>query len=52
MLISRKKSTLVIVNSTEQEEAAAHQTDSKLLDTAMSKVVELGKAKCIEPKQT
>ena len=44
--------THVIVDSTVQEKAVAHPTDSKLLETARSKVVEAAKAEGIELKQT
>jgi IS5 family transposase len=39
-LIAKKELTRVIVDSTMQEKAIAHLTDSKLLETARSKVVE------------
>jgi IS5 family transposase len=42
----------VIVDSTVQEKAVAHPTDSKLLEAARSKVVEAAKANGIELKQT
>ncbi len=42
----------MIVDSTVQEKAIAHPTDSKLLDTARAKVVEVAKANGIEFKQT
>lgn len=42
----------MIVDSTVQEKAIAHPTDSKLLETARSKVVEVAKANGIELKQT
>ncbi len=51
-LIAKKELTRVIVDSTVQEKAVAHPTDSKLLETARSKVVELAKANGIELKQT
>ena len=51
-LIARKELSRVIVDSTVQEKAIAHPTDSKLLETARSKVVELAKAHGIELKQT
>ena len=41
----------MIVDSTVQEKAVAHPTDSKLLETARSKVVEVAKAHGIELKQ-
>jgi IS5 family transposase len=51
-LIAKKELTRVIVDSTVQETAVAHPTDSKLLETARSKVVEAAKAEGIELKQT
>jgi transposase, IS5 family len=51
-LIAKKELTRVIVDSTVQEKAVAHPTDSKLLETARSKVVEVAKANGIELKQT
>jgi transposase, IS5 family len=51
-LIAKKELTRVIVDSTVQEKAVAHPTDSKLLETACSKVVEAAKANGIELKQT
>ena len=51
-LIAKKELTRVIVDSTVQEKAVAHPTDSKLLETARSKVVEAAKANGIELKQT
>jgi transposase, IS5 family len=51
-LIAKKELTRVIVDSTVQEKAIAHPTDSKLLETARSKVVEAAKANGIELKQT
>ena len=42
-LIAKKELTRVIVDSTVQEKAVAHPTDSKLLETARSKAVELAK---------
>ena len=51
-LIARKELTRVIVDSTVQEKAIAHPTDSKLLETARSKVVEAAKAAGIELTQT
>ena len=39
-LIAKKELTRVIVDSTVQEKAVAHPTDSKLLETARSQVVE------------
>lgn len=52
MLIAKKKLSRVIVDSTMQEKAVAHSTDSKMLETARSKVVESAKANGIELKQT
>ena len=43
-LIAKKELTRVIVDFTVQEKAVAHPTDSKLLETARSKVVEVAKA--------
>jgi transposase, IS5 family len=51
-LIAKKELTRVIVDSTVQEKAISHPTDSKLLETARSKVVEAAKANGIELKQT
>jgi IS5 family transposase len=51
-LIAKKELTRVIVDSTVQEKAVAYLTDSKLLETARSKVVEVTKANGIELKQT
>lgn len=51
-LIARKELTRVIVDSTVQEKAIAHPTDSKLLETARAKVVEAAQANGIELKQT
>ncbi|WP_108406383.1 hypothetical protein [Limnohabitans sp. 2KL-17] len=51
-LIAKKELTRVIVDSTVQEKAVAHPTDSKLLETARSKVVVAAKANGIELKQT
>jgi IS5 family transposase len=51
-LIAKKELTRVIVDSTVQEKAVAYPTDSKLLETARSKVVEAAKAGGIELKQT
>ena len=42
----------MIVDSTVQEKAISHPTDSKLLETARAKVVEEAKAAGIELKQT
>ena len=51
-LIAKKELARVIVDSTVQEKAVAHPTDSKLLETARAKVVEAAKANGIELKQT
>lgn len=51
-LISKKELSCVIVDSTVQEKAITHPTDSKLLETARAKVVEEAKASGIELKQT
>jgi IS5 family transposase len=51
-LIAKKQLTRVIVDSTVQEKAIAHPTDSKLLETAKSKVLEVAKADGIDLKQT
>jgi IS5 family transposase len=51
-LIAKQELTRVIVDSTVQEKAVAHPTDSKLLETARAKVVEAAQANGIELKQT
>jgi IS5 family transposase len=51
-LIAAKEFTRIVVDSTVQEKAAAHPTDSKLLETARQKVVEAAKEQGIELKQT
>ena len=51
-LIAKRELTRVIVDSTVQEKAIAHPTDSKLLETARAKVVEAAQANGIELKQT
>jgi transposase, IS5 family len=51
-LIAKKELNRVIVDSTVQEKAIAYPTDSKLLEIARSKVVEVAKANGIELKQT
>jgi IS5 family transposase len=51
-LIARKELARGIVDSTVQEKAVAHPTDSKLLETARAKVVEAAQANGIELKQT
>jgi IS5 family transposase len=50
-LIAKKELTRVIVDSTVQEKAVAYPTDSKLLETARSKMVEFSKANGSELKQ-
>lgn len=51
-LIAKKELTRVIVDSTVQEKAVAHPTDSKLLENTRTKLVEAAKANGIELKQT
>ena len=51
-LIAKKELSQIIVDSTVQEKAIAHPTDSKLLETARVKLVEAAKAEGIELKQT
>jgi IS5 family transposase len=51
-LIDKSALTTLIVDSTVQQKAIAHPTDSKLLETARSKLVEAAKAHGIELKQT
>ena len=51
-LIDKSALTTVIVDSTVQQKAIAHPTDSKLLETARGKLVEAAKAHGIELKQT
>jgi len=51
-LIAKKELATVIVDSTVQEKAISHPTDSKLLETARLKLVEVAKASGIELKQT
>jgi transposase, IS5 family len=51
-LIAKKELSRIIVDSTVQEKAIAHPTDSKLLETARVKLVEVAKAEGIELKQT
>jgi IS5 family transposase len=51
-LIAKKELTRVIVDSTVQQKAVAHPTDSKLLESARAKVVEAAKANGVELKQT
>ncbi|PVE44441.1 IS5/IS1182 family transposase [Limnohabitans planktonicus II-D5] len=51
-LIAKKELSQIIVDSTVQEKAIAHPTDSKLLETARVKLVEAAKAQGIELKQT
>ena len=50
-LIASKELSVIIVDSTVQEKAIAHHTDSKLLETARVKLVEAAKAEGIELKQ-
>ncbi len=51
-LIAKTELRTVIVDSTVQEKAISHPTDSKLLETARAKLVEAAKAQGIELKQT
>ena len=51
-LIAKTELSQIIVDSTVQEKAIAHPTDSQLLETARSKLVEVAKAEGIELKQT
>ena len=51
-LIAKKELSRIIVDSTVQEKAIAHPTDSKLLDTAGVQLVEMAKTEGIELKQT
>ncbi len=51
-LIAKNELSQIIVDSTVQEKAIAHPTDSQLLETARSKLVEVAKAEGIELKQT
>jgi len=51
-LIAKRELSRMIVDSTVQEKAVAHPTDSKLLETARTKVVQEAKAAGIELKQT
>jgi transposase, IS5 family len=51
-LIQRQALKQVIVDSTVQHKAIAHPTDSKLLETARTKLVEVAKDAGIELKQT
>jgi IS5 family transposase len=51
-LIASKELSRIIVDSTVQEKAIVHPTDSKLLETARVKLVEAAKAEGIELKQT
>jgi IS5 family transposase len=51
-LIGKRELTRVIADSTVQEKAIAHPTDSKLLETARAKVVQEAKANGIELMQT
>jgi IS5 family transposase len=52
MLIAKSELSQIIVDSTVQEKAITHPTDSKLLGTARAKLVETAKAQGIELKQT
>lgn len=51
-LIKPQELSRVIVDSTVQEKAIAHPTDSRLLETARIKLVEAAKGACIALKQT
>jgi IS5 family transposase len=51
-LIKPQELTRVIVDSTVQEKAIAHPTDSRLLETARAKLVEAAKEAGIDLKQT
>ena len=51
-LIAKKELTRVIVDSTVQEKAVAHPTDSKLLENTRAKLFEAAKVNGIELKQT
>ena len=51
-LIAKSELSQIIVDSTVQEKAITHPTDSKLLGTARAKLVETAKAQGIELKQT
>lgn len=51
-LIKSQELTRVIVDSTVQEKAVAHPTDSRLLETARTKLVEAAKHAGIDLKQT
>jgi transposase, IS5 family len=51
-LIASKELSRIIVDTTVQEKAIAHPTDSKLLETFRVKLVEAAKAQRIELKQT
>ena len=51
-LIAKHELSQIIVDSTVQEKAIAHPTDSQLLETARGKLVEAAKAEGIELKQT
>jgi transposase, IS5 family len=51
-LIAKKELSRIIGDSTVQEKAIAHPTDSKLLETARAKLVELAKSEGIALKQT
>lgn len=51
-LIERRALTTVIVDSTVQQKAVAHPTDSRLLEVARAKLVQAAKANGIALKQT
>ena len=51
-LIPASALATVVVDSTVQEKAVAHPTDSKLLETARAKLVEAAQGAGIELKQT
>ena len=51
-LISAAALATVVVDSTVQEKAVAHPTDSRLLETARAKLVQTAQGTCIELKQT
>lgn len=51
-LIDRKELRQIIVDTTVQEKAIAHPTDSELLETARAKLVEAAKDEGITLKQT
>jgi IS5 family transposase len=51
-LLAKKELSLVTVDSTLQEKAVTHPTDTKLLETVRCKVAEAAKANGIELNQT